>query len=175
MNPTGVSINKESWALLREEPLYSARFIDREGTDELALVIRVEVLDFFFALHPPLTLDLDTWQSSQGAWVVLVTYHLPSPVGPPQADVFYLNPRHAADSEILRKISQRDTLSVIFLSEDCLEHYTISIVHDPQIFAQWQPQLKAIAQEMQKPLLTGDIDSDFEAAVQELQRNFDRR
>jgi len=73
MNPTGVSINKESWALLREEPLYSARFIDREGTEELALVIRVEVLDFFFDMHPPLTLDVNTWQSSRGVWVVLVT------------------------------------------------------------------------------------------------------
>ena len=168
MNPTGVSINKESWALLREEPLYSARFIDREGTEELALVIRVEVLDFFFDLHPPLTLDLETWQSSQGAWVILVTYHLPSPVGPPQTGVFYLNPQHAADAEVLRKLSQHDTLSVIFLSEDCQEHYTLSIVHDPRTFAQWQPQLKVITQEIQKPLLTGDIDPSFEAAVQEL-------
>ena len=172
MNPTtGVSINKESWALLREEPLYSARFIDREGTEELALVVRVEVLDFFFDLHPPLTLTLDTWKSSQGVWVVLVTYQLPSPVGPPQAGVFYLNPRHAADREILRKLSQREALSAIFLNEDCQEHYTVSIVFDPQIFTQWQAQLKAIAQEVQHPLLTGDTDPPFEAAIEELLRN----
>jgi hypothetical protein len=169
MNPTGVSINKESWALLREEPLYSARFIDREGTEELALVIRVEVLDFFFDLYPPLTLALNPWQSSQGVWVVLVTYQLPSPVGPPQASVFYLNPRQTADSEILRKISQRDTLSVIFLSEDCQEHYTVSIPHDPQTFAQWQSQLRGIAQEAQGPLLKDGPDAAFEAAVQELE------
>ena len=169
MNPTGVSINKESWALLREEPLYSARFIDREGTDELALVIRVEVLDFFFDIRPPLTLALDTWQSSQGVWIVLVTYQLPSPIGPPQVGVFYLNPQHIADSEILRKLLRHDTLSVIFLSEDCQEHYTVTIVHDPQALAQWQPQLAVIVQEIQKPLLTGDIDSDFEAAMRELE------
>lgn len=166
MNPTGVSINKESWALLREEPLYSARFIDREGSEELALVVRVEVLDFFFDQHPPLSLALNTWQSSQGAWVVLATYHLPSPVGPPQAGVFYLNPRQATDGEILRKISQRDTLSIIFLSEDCQEHYTVSVSHDPQTFAQWQSQLQGIAQE---PLLNDDVDTAFEAAIRELE------
>jgi len=168
MNPTGVSINKESWALLREEPLYSARFIDREGTEELALVVRVEVLDLFFDMYPPLALDVNTWQSSQGIWVVLVGYQLSAPAGPPPGGVFYLNPQHAADSEILRKLSQRETLSVIFLSEDCQEHYTVGITHDPQTFAQWQTQLKVIAQETQKPLLTGDTDPNFEAAVQEL-------
>jgi hypothetical protein len=169
MNPTGVSINKESWALLREEPLYSARFIDREGTEELALVVRVEVLDFFFDQHPPLSLALNAWQSSQGAWVVLATYHLPSPVGPPQVGVFYLNPRQTADSEILRKISQRDTFSVIFLSEDCQEHYTVSIPHDPQTFAQWQSQFQAIVQEVQGSLLSEGADAKFEAAIQELE------
>jgi len=169
MNPTGVSINKESWALLREEPLYSARFIDREGTEELALVIRVEVLDFFFDMHPPLTLDVNTWQSSRGVWVVLVTYQLPSPVGPPQKGTFYLNPRHAADNKLLRKLSRRETLSAIFLSEDCREHYTVSVVHDPQAFAQWKMQLTAITQEIQKPLLAGDADPHFEAAIQELE------
>lgn len=169
MNPTGVSINKESWALIREEPLYSARFIDREGTNELALVIRVEVLDFFFDMQPPLTLDVSTWQSSQGVWVVLATYELPSPVGPPQAGVFYFNPWQTADSEILQKISQRDTLSVIFLSEDCQEHYTVSIVHDPQTFVQWQSQIQEIAQGTHGPLLSYGIDAAFEAALQELE------
>jgi hypothetical protein len=169
MNPTGVSINKESWGLLREEPFYSARFIDREGTEELALVVRVEVLDFFLDLYPPLTLALNTWQSSQGAWVVLVAYRLPSPVGPPQAGAFYLNPRQAADREILRKLSRRDTLSVIFLSEDCKEHYTVSIPHDPQTFEQWQSRLRAIEQETQEPLLSNGADIKFEAAVRELE------
>ena len=42
MQPTGVVINRESWLLLMEEPLYSVRFIDREGTQELAVVSRVE-------------------------------------------------------------------------------------------------------------------------------------
>ena len=32
----GIVIAKESWAVLREEPLYSARFIDREGAEEMA-------------------------------------------------------------------------------------------------------------------------------------------
>lgn len=169
MNSTGISINRESWAVLREEPLYSARFIDREGTEDLALVIRVEMLDFFFDKYPPLTLEVNPWRSSQGVWVIIATYQVPSPAGPPQMGVFYLNPRQAGDSEVLRKLSQRDTLSIIFLSEDCREHYTVSIPHDPQTFEQWQAQLIAIAQEVQKPLLTGDPDFHFEATIQELE------
>jgi hypothetical protein len=169
MTSTGISINKESWLLLREEPLYSPRFIDREGTDELALVVRVELLDFFIDQHPPLSFALNTWQSSQGTWVVLAKYRLPSPVGPPQAGVFYLNPWQVSDSEILRKILQRDTLPVIFLSEDCQEHYTVSIPHDPQLFTQWQLQLREIAQETQKVFLNDDTDVAFAAAIQEIE------
>src|SRR5437867_722557 len=59
----GIVISKESWAVLREEPLYSARFIDREGAEELALVVRVEELDSFLEAHPPLPLALTAWRS----------------------------------------------------------------------------------------------------------------
>ena len=45
MEKTGVVINRDSWLLLQDEPFYSARFIDRDGTDELALVVRVEELE----------------------------------------------------------------------------------------------------------------------------------
>ena len=52
MKKTGVVINREGWLLLVEEPLYSIRFIDREGTQELAVVTRVEDLELF--LEAPL-------------------------------------------------------------------------------------------------------------------------
>ena len=58
MQQTGVVINRESWLLLMEEPLYSVRFIDREGTQELAIVSRVEDLDWFLEAAVPLTLAL---------------------------------------------------------------------------------------------------------------------
>ena len=45
MEKTGVVINRDSWLLLQDEPFYSARFIDRDGTEELALVVRVEELE----------------------------------------------------------------------------------------------------------------------------------
>ena len=53
MRQTGIVINKESWGLLQEEPLYCPRFIDRTGTDELALVVRVELIDFFLDAQLP--------------------------------------------------------------------------------------------------------------------------
>ena len=45
MEKTGLVIGRDSWLLLQDEPLYSARFIDRDGTDELTLVVRVEELE----------------------------------------------------------------------------------------------------------------------------------
>ena len=76
MQPTGVVINRESWLLLMEEPLYSVRFIDREGTQELAVVSRVEDLDWFIQAPLPLSLSLSTWQSPEQVWVVAIGYQL---------------------------------------------------------------------------------------------------
>ena len=91
MQPTGVVINRESWLLLREEPVYSVRFIDREGTQELAVVSRVEDLDWFIEAPLPLTLRLSTWQSPEQIWVVAIGYQLHPTFGGSKGGVFYLN------------------------------------------------------------------------------------
>lgn len=169
MAQTGIVINKESWAVLREEPLYSARFIDREGTEELALVIRVEVLDFFLDASLPLALDLTTWQSPQEIWVVAISYRLHPTFGSTQTGVFYLNPRQLADAELLRKLLQQETLSVIFLSADCEEHYTVGVVLDPQALGGWRQQLDEINQVKGRKTFTDEVDADFELAMRELQ------
>lgn len=169
MVQTGIVINRESWAVLRNEPLYSARFIDREHTQELALVTRVEVLDSFLGASPPLTLDLAAWRSLQGIWVVVVSYRLHPAFGNTQAGVFYLNPRQSADAGLLRKLLQQETLPVIFLSADCQEHYTAGVVLDPQALAGWRRQLDEIDQVRGGKTFTGEADLAFEIAVQELQ------
>jgi len=171
MEQTGIVIGKESWAVLRDEPLYSARFIDREGTDEIAVVMRVEALDWFFEVHPPLTLDLTTWRSPQGIWVVLISYQLHSTFGGTQGGTFYLNPRQAADAEILRKLLRQETLLVVFLSEDCNAHYTVGVVQDPQVLVRWRQLVEEMNQTLPQEKST-DAFSDFEAAVQELQSRF---
>ena len=66
MRQTGIVINKESWGLLQAEPLYCPRFIDRTGTDELALVVRVELFDFFLDAQFPLTVDLPRGRVHKG-------------------------------------------------------------------------------------------------------------
>jgi hypothetical protein len=166
MAHTGVVINKESWAILRDEPLYSARFIDREGTDELALVMRVEILDLFFEADSPLMLSVTTWQSTQEVWVVLVTYQLPSFLGKLQTGIFYLNPCDVMDAAVLRKLVSHEKLAVIFLSEDCEAHYTVTIPLDPQALTRGQECLAAI------PIVNTDgNEAAFSAAVRELEAN----
>jgi hypothetical protein len=169
MEHTGIVIGKESWAVLREEPLYSARFIDREGTEEIAVVVRVEAIDWFFEVQPPLTLDLTTWCSSQGTWVVTIGYQLRPTFAGAKGGVFYLNPRQVADAEILRKLLRQEGLVVILLSEDCHEHYTVRVVQDPRELERW----RQLAADMNRALtgmqLADGYDPGFAAALQEFQ------
>ena len=169
MQHTGIAIGKESWAVLREEPLYSARFIDREGTEEIAVVARVEAIDWFFEVQPPLTVDLSTWCSSQGTWVVTIVYQLHPTFGRTKGGVFYLNPRQVADAEILGKLLRQEGLVVILLSEDCHEHYTVRVVQDPRALDRWRQLVGEMGKTLAGEALADDEDLDFTAALQELQ------
>jgi hypothetical protein len=83
--------------------------------------------------------------------------------------MFYLNPHQSADAELLRKLLQQGTLSVIFLSADCQEHYTAGVVLDPQALAGWRQLLDEINRVKGKQTFTDEVDADFALAVQELQ------
>jgi hypothetical protein len=168
METTGISIDKESWALLREEPLYSARFIDRSGTDELALVVRVEALDWFFEMQPPVLLDLASWRSPQGVWVVVVSYQLHANFGGPKGGSFYVNPRQVTEAELLRKLTRQESLPVIFLSEDCASHYTSKVMLDPQALMTWRLQIEEIQQGLKDTAALEGDDKEFAAAVRTL-------
>ena len=165
----GIVIGKESWAVLRDEPFYSARFIDREGTEEIAVVVRVEALDWFMEVYPPLTVNLTTWCSPQGTWVVIIAYQLRPTFGGAKGGTFYLNPRQSADAEILRKFLQQEDLPAIFLSEDCSEHYTVKIVQDPQELNHWRALIDTMGQALAGEGLTNEEDEDFALAVEELE------
>lgn len=168
MKTTGISIEKESWVLLREEPLYLARFIDRAGTDELVFVVRVEALDWFFGMQPPVLLDVTPWRSPQGVWVVIVSYRLRSNFGGAKGGSFYINPQQEAEAELLRKLTQQEALPVIFLSEDCESHYTSKVMLDPQALTTWRLQIEEIQEELKgKVALEGD-DEAFAAAARAL-------
>lgn len=168
MEATGVSIGKESWSLLREEPLYSARFIDRAGTDELAIITRVEELDWFVEVQPPVLFDMVSWRSPRGAWVVVLSYQMRPNFGGTKGGSFYLNPSHPGEAEVLRKLVQKDSLPVIFLSEDCESHYTVSIPLDSQVLTLWRGQLEEVNVGLKGKPFIEDLDEEFSAAVQEL-------
>jgi hypothetical protein len=148
--------------------LYSARFIDRSGTDELALVVRVETLDWFIDRHPPLVLDLASWRSPHGVWVVIVSYQLLPSFGEAKGGSFYLNPRQELEAELLHKLMQQESLPVIFLSEDCASHYTIKVMLDPQALMAWRRQVEEIKQELKDRPTIEEHDLEFAAAVHEL-------
>ena len=83
--------------------------------------------------------------------------------------MFYLNPRQATDSEILRKFLRQEALSIVFLNEDCAEHYTTRLFFDPQAMARWWQQVGAMKIALGEAKLRDDYDEEFEQAVQELQ------
>jgi len=133
------------------------------------VVVRVEALDWFLEIYPPLTIALTTWRSSQGAWVVVVSYQLRPAFGGTKGGIFYWNPHQAADAEILRKLLRQETLFVVFLSEDCEMHYTVGVMQDPQEVARWWREVDEMNRTFTQGKPGGASDLDFEAAVRELQ------
>ena len=168
MQTTGISIDKESWALLREEPLYSARFIDRVGADDLVLVARVASLEEFLDTYPPVLLDMVSWRSPRGVWVVVVSYQLRSNFGGMKGGSFYLNPRQDAEARLLDKLVRQEALPIILLSEDCDSHYTSKVVLDPQVLRTWRQQLEEIQQGLKGQRILAEHDEEFTSAVREL-------
>ena len=167
MQPTGVVINRESWLLLMAEPLYSVRFIDREGTRELAAVSRVEDLDWFIDAPLPLSLSLATWQSPERIWVVAIGYQLHPTFGGSKGGVFYLDPRQASDAAILRKLVRQEKLTVILLSEDTELHYTVSVPLSPPQLERWQAAVARLP--AADALLDTEEDPAFNRALQAFQ------
>lgn len=172
MQPTGVVINRESWLLLMEEPLYSIRFIDREGTQELAVVSRVEDLDWFIDASLPLSLSLCTWQSPKGIWVVAVGYQLHPTFGGSKGGVFYLNPRQVSDTAIVRKLVRQEKLTVILLSEDTELHYTVSVPLSPPRLERWQAAVARLGPSTANALSDAEEDPAFNRALQAFQAQY---
>lgn len=172
MQPTGVVINRESWLLLMEEPVYSVRFIDRESTQELAVVSRVEDLDWFIDVPLPLSLSLCPWQSPEQIWVVAIGYQLYPTFGGSKGGVFYLNPRQASDTAILRKLVQQEKLTVILLSEDTELHYTVSVPLSPPQLERWQAAVARLGPSAADELLDTEEDPAFNRALQMFQARY---
>ncbi len=172
MQPTGVVINRESWLLLREEPVYSVRFIDREGTQELAVVSRVEDLDWFIEAPLPLTLRLSTWQSPEQIWVVAIGYQLHPTFGGSKGGVFYLNPRQASDTALLHKLVRQDKLTVILLSDDTELHYTVSVPLSPPQLERWQAAVARLGLPAAGALSDAEEDPAFDRALRAFQEQY---
>ena len=172
MQPTGVVINRESWLLLMEEPVYSVRFIDREGTQELAVVSRAEDLDWFIDAPLPLSLSLCTWQSPEQVWVVAVGYQLHPTFGGSKGGVFYLNPRQASDAALLRKLVRQEKLAVILLSDDTELHYTVSVPLSPPQLERWQAAVARLGLPAADALLDTEEDPAFNQALEAFQAQY---
>jgi hypothetical protein len=175
MVKTGIVINSESWSLLQQEPLYSARFIDSEGSQEIVLVARVEDLESFMEVEPHATLNLTVWCSPQDTWVVALAYLLHCAFAEAKGEIFYLNPRQTSDSEILRKLLRQETLHVIFFSADLSEHLTVGVVQPPQKLAHWQQLVENVNRLLTGEKLAGDFDPDFALAQRDFQAHFNEQ
>lgn len=167
MEKTGVVIGRDSWLLLQAEPLYSARFIEREGTDELALVVRVEELEWFVEAGLPVAVALCSWQSSRGVWLAAVAYELYPICGETKAGLFCVNPCQVADATLLDKLPCQKRLAVIFLSADCTTHYTIGLPQDDEQRAAWRAAIARTTPPASG--LSADQEAAFEAACAEFQ------
>lgn len=156
--------------MIREEPLYSARFIARTGTNELVLVVRVEALEWFLDRQPPILLDLLSWRSPQGVWVVVISYQLCPNFGVAKGGSFYLNPLQESEAELLHKLTRQEFLPVIFFSEDCEVHYTTKVRLDSQTLMHWRLQIEEVQRELKGKTAFESDKREFAAAVRALAR-----
>jgi hypothetical protein len=100
--------------------------------------------------------------------VVVLSYQVCPNFGGTKGGSFYLNPRHSGEAEVLRKLVLKESVPVVFLSEDCESHYTVSVPLDSQVLALWRGQLEEINMGLSgKPFVEG-ADTEFDLAVQEL-------
>jgi hypothetical protein len=104
---------------------------------------------------------------------VVLSYQLRSNFGGAKGGSFYLNPRQSGEAEVLRKLVLKDSLPVIFLSEDCEAHYTVTVPLDPQVLTLWRGQLEEINLGLRGQPAHEDYDLAFEAVVRELQMQED--
>ena len=159
-------------SVLRRAPVYTPALIGLEGSEELALAMRVENLAPFRRADLLITVRLVVWCSDQGTWVVVIAFRVvDDPRNPCEGDA-YLNPRQAADHTLLHRLARQERFPLLFLSKDLLEAVGKQVSWSPQQRGEVAAVLASVERSLTGSLGAGKWDPDFERAKVEFQRRY---
>jgi hypothetical protein len=160
-------------SFLLQAPPYTSTFLLVQEWREPVLVMRVEELSAFQQGQYRARVGFRTWQSDGGAWVVAVPFCLEVR---PQCKITgmpCLNPRSAADYQVIRKFAQESSIRFLFLDKELAEATDAQIAWPPLQRAQARKLIELMDASLLGERLTSVFDPDFEQARQEFQNLLD--
>jgi hypothetical protein len=156
-------------SFLLHTPPYTSTFLIVQEWEEPVLVMRVEDLSLFQQNEYRARIGFQTWQSTSGTWVVAVPFCLEVRPQLQVKGIPCLNPRRAADSEIIQKFSREKHIRFLFLSAALDDAADIQISWPLAQRSQVRRLIRTIDQALIGEKFTSAFDPDFEQARQEFQ------
>jgi hypothetical protein len=156
-------------SFLRQAPLYTSTFLVVQEWEEPVLVMRVEDLSLFQQGEYRARIGFQTWQSQHGTWVIAVPFCLEVHPSLKVRGMPCLNPRSAADYEVMQKFSREKRIRFLFLSADLNDAADAQVPWPPAQRSQVRRLISVIDQTLTGEKLTSAFDPDFEQARQEFQ------
>jgi len=156
-------------SFLLHTPPYTSTFLVVREWQEPVLVMRVEELPLFLQGGYRARVGFQTWQNKYGTWVVAVPFCLEVRPQLRVQGIPCLNPRRAADFEIMEKFSREKHIRFLFLSADLVEATDCSIAWPFAQRSRARRLIQSIEQTFIGEKFTGAFDPDFEQARQEFQ------
>src|SRR5262245_6918996 len=156
-------------SFLLHAPPYTSTFLVVREWQEPVLVMRVEDLSLFRQGGYRARVGFQAWQSKYGTWVVAVPFCLEVHSQLRVQGMPCLNPRRAADFEVMEKFSREKHIRFLFLGADLGEATDCSIAWPFAQRSRARRLIQSIEQTLIGEKVTGAFDPDFEQARQEFQ------
>jgi hypothetical protein len=156
-------------SFLLHTPLYTSTFLVVQEWEEPVLVMRVEELSLFRQGEYRARVGFQAWQNKYGTWVAAVPFCLEAQTQLRVKGMPCLNPRRAADFEIIQKFSCKKCIRFLFLSADLDDAEDVQISWPLAQRAQVRRLVQTIDQTLLGEKFTSAFDPDFEQARQEFQ------
>lgn len=156
-------------AFLLQAPPYTSTFLVVQEWKAPVLVMRVEDISFFRHGGHRARIGFQTWQNRYGTWVVAVPFCFDAHARLRVIGIPCLNPRRAADYEMIQKFSREACIRFLFLSADLDDAVDAQVPWPLAQRLQVRQFIQAIDQTLTGEKFTSAFDPDFEQARQEFQ------
>ena len=157
------------WMFLCKAPFYTPVFLSAPECQEPLLALRVEELQEFYQQFYRTTVRFTAWCGPYETWVFAFPFRIDV-----CQDFFLeglpcLNPRNAADSEIIHKFAQHEIIHFLLLNADLSDSVATEVVWPKEQHRHVSQLLTEVDQTLLGDKLLSAFDPDFERAKREFQ------